>query len=190
MLGARRNQPLRFTEDQIKRLHRVSVARGVSVQGFAHAAVMSAIADAEAELHAEVEIAEKLRSKSKKTEKKQEVVGLGTNTAFTAQNTQEPTSTRASDLIDPPSEVLLPVDGPKNAQVSALAAYVVKGPKWNREQRLVEAVEAIKKSTSDKYEQRGLAAGLDEAIADMEKTTSDSSGIMSILNKVKGLIAE
>ena len=46
--GPRMQQQLRFTKDQAKRLHRVTRANGVSIQAFAQAAVMAAVADAEA----------------------------------------------------------------------------------------------------------------------------------------------
>jgi len=158
-------QQLRFTKDQAKRLHRVTRANGVSIQAFAQAAVMAAVADAEAELRAGDP--RRGRGRDDDLDAGSEPAGLGI--AERLHEDRPAAAREAAPAREAPSVVVVSSGSPSSpagaaAAVASLAAYVKAGAGYDRGRRLALAVDVLRAGTKDEAEAKVLAAELDRAV--------------------------
>lgn len=171
-------QFVKFTEDQNTRLHRARLYKGLTVQTFAHAAVMRAIAETEAEMEREEE--KKIaRQTQRASQLRKEPAGLGirdraeadraareaarAEAALAAPTTTPaplPSAAQVHVQVTTPTTVAVPAE-----EIAALARYVVDGgPGYGKQNRLREVVERLARRASTREAAAALADRLDEEI--------------------------
>ena len=174
-------QKVVFTDAQAKRISRILRYERKTFQAFAHAAVMSFVADAE-----ELERAEQdSRTRREQPEEREtiEPSGLGIGDRLAPKETDDTLSAApaAQTVIVNTSQ------SSSESDVQRFARFVTSGQRWECEERLRAAVKLLKGMAANFDEREVLAKQLDEAIAAIDKKKeAPASG--SMLNRLKDLI--
>jgi hypothetical protein len=146
---------VKFTEEQNVRLHRIRKQRGVSIQAFAHAAVMKAVIEAEKETEAaKPKIAAALRPR-----------GLGIRERLELEE-EGRTAAPADAPVAPAAAVTVTVQSaaaPAGADIAAIARMVVDAPPGERRAYAQRACMALAQGRS-KEEAMRIAAALDAEV--------------------------
>lgn len=175
----RKQKPVRFTEDQERRILRVLKKRGVTYQTYTHAAIMRAVGADEAEIREKD--GERGRGDGE-ARRDAEDGGLGIRAALLA----EAHPATADQPATAPTVVVNAGGGGEAPDlVEKLAASVASGPRWEREARLRRAVDAIKALTDSEEEREAAARKLDERVATLEKRAGRTPTSDATFDKLK-----
>lgn len=157
---------IRFTEEQNCRLHKIRKKRGISIQAFAHAAVMRAVIAAEND-------DDEGGNRSDRKSERRETVGLGIRERLEAED-RERQARREERSSAAPAQAPVTVNvqataaSPASADITTLARMVVASPRAERKQAIRRACDALAPHIRSTEEAARLGAFLDAEIARLE----------------------
>lgn len=166
MLPDRQRPTVRFTPDQADRLKRVLAHRNLTAQAFLTQWAMRGIEEAEAEMRTNREDKSRRREAKESRRVADEPMGLGLRPRSEARDIDPlpPAVTPGQVVVNVAQPAPVAPSAPKDL-IATLAAFVVTGPEYAREERKRTAVEMLRSAGSTEEERLAMATRLDEAIA-------------------------
>jgi len=168
---------IRFTEEQVKRLHRVTRSQGETIQSFSLRAIMAAVAEVEEELRADKERKRRVEhdEEAASLSLSNDPQGLGIRARREKREAAE-MAARAANVARPPApSIIINSSGAAamvsvhEAAVAKLAARVAGAPRWQRDMQLEDAVRTLQRLADTDEERQALARRLDELIAEADR---------------------